>query len=622
MYLETIQLINRAPLENIKIDFLQKGVNVLSAINGKGKTTILSYIVDAFYEMTRPHYENSYEGVERKLYRVSSHLDVLNRSDVSIVYLRFRSNDEKIDYIDCRGSLSKELYDQFIILDDKIPFATIEKKLKDNNNVKFAHKIEKKKVLSIFGNNLMTYFPAYRYEQPGYLNDPYKVKLRYKTDANFSGYLRNPIEVITGMDDIVNWFMDVVLDGQLYKDDKKVQYLRNSLNQILRNVLRSKLNDNIRFGLGRRTDGGARVSVTNLDGNVIYPSIFSISSGEAAALCIFGELLRQADNIRKLNDIPGIVLIDEVDKHLHIKLQKEILPTLFNLFPNIQFIVSSHSPFLSMGLAEVMPSKSRIIDLDNNGFVCMPQTSELYQEVYNLMLTENNRYLEKYNQLCDKIKDDEKTLIITEGETDIIHINKAKEMLAIDDVDYEIIESGKQPKGESNLLNLLKQHSLVTRKRKIIGIFDRDSNTTIKALSSDSRYKDFGNNVYAFCIEAPKCRVEKQQLSISIEYLYSDVEIQTFLPNGCRLFFGTEFTQNSMIHNTDNTLSLSKPDGKGKDKVIENNGSQAVYRNNENILAKKVDFAEAIKNNEINISKESWDNFKHIFDILKEIEAK
>lgn len=42
----------------------------------------------------------------------------------------------------------------------------------------------------------------------------------------------------------------------------------------------------------------------------------------------------------------GIVLIDEVDKHLHITLHFSILPKLFELFPNIQFIVSSHSPFL------------------------------------------------------------------------------------------------------------------------------------------------------------------------------------------------------------------------------------------------------------------------------------
>lgn len=38
----------------------------------------------------------------------------------------------------------------------------------------------------------------------------------------------------------------------------------------------------------------------------------------------FGEILRQADKINQLTAVKGVVLIDEIDKHLHIKLQKEV----------------------------------------------------------------------------------------------------------------------------------------------------------------------------------------------------------------------------------------------------------------------------------------------------------
>ena len=62
------------------------------------------------------------------------------------------------------------------------------------------------------------------------------------------------------------------------------------------------------------------------------------------------------------------------------------------------------------------------------------------------------------------------------------------------------------------------------------------------------------------------------------------------------------------------------PKGKGVDKIIENNGGQAVCdRNDNNVLAKKEDFAKAILNDEITISENSWQNFKHIFSILKNI---
>ncbi|OIR46044.1 AAA family ATPase [Corynebacterium sp. NML130628] len=43
---------------------------------------------------------------------------------------------------------------------------------------------------------------------------------------------------------------------------------------------------------------------------------------------------------------PGIVLIDEVDMHLHPSWQKKILPTLLETFPAVQFIVTTHSPMV------------------------------------------------------------------------------------------------------------------------------------------------------------------------------------------------------------------------------------------------------------------------------------
>ena len=42
----------------------------------------------------------------------------------------------------------------------------------------------------------------------------------------------------------------------------------------------------------------------------------------------------------------GIVLIDEIETHLHLSLQKMIMPFLTGVFPNIQFIVTTHSPFV------------------------------------------------------------------------------------------------------------------------------------------------------------------------------------------------------------------------------------------------------------------------------------
>ena len=73
------------------------------------------------------------------------------------------------------------------------------------------------------------------------------------------------------------------------------------------------------------------------------------SDGFSAVLDIVIDLIlkmqpqgRLAHNYTK----KGIVLIDEIETHLHLELQRIIMPLLTQIFPNIQFIVTTHSPFV------------------------------------------------------------------------------------------------------------------------------------------------------------------------------------------------------------------------------------------------------------------------------------
>ena len=74
-----------------------------------------------------------------------------------------------------------------------------------------------------------------------------------------------------------------------------------------------------------------------------------VSDGFSAILDIIADLIlkMQGDNsVSNEYQKEGIVLIDEIETHLHLGLQKAILPLLTKLFPNIQFIVTTHSPFV------------------------------------------------------------------------------------------------------------------------------------------------------------------------------------------------------------------------------------------------------------------------------------
>lgn len=74
-----------------------------------------------------------------------------------------------------------------------------------------------------------------------------------------------------------------------------------------------------------------------------------LSDGYSAIIDIVADLIlkmQSPDNITRAFQKEGIVLIDEIETHLHLELQKNILPFLTKVFPNIQFIVTTHSPFV------------------------------------------------------------------------------------------------------------------------------------------------------------------------------------------------------------------------------------------------------------------------------------
>ena len=109
LYLEKAIFVNRAPFENIELNFKEKGINVLAAINGRGKTTILSHITDAFYELAKDAFQNAFEGKENKYYRVSSSLYNIDFSNPSYVYFRFNLDGNNVDYIVCSEEFAKDL---------------------------------------------------------------------------------------------------------------------------------------------------------------------------------------------------------------------------------------------------------------------------------------------------------------------------------------------------------------------------------------------------------------------------------------------------------------------------------------------------------------------------------
>lgn len=73
----------------------------------------------------------------------------------------------------------------------------------------------------------------------------------------------------------------------------------------------------------------------------------NLSSGFSSLLVIYANLLMKVE-LRDLlpSEMYGLVFIDEIDAHLHVSLQRKVLSFLMEAFPNIQFIITTHSPFV------------------------------------------------------------------------------------------------------------------------------------------------------------------------------------------------------------------------------------------------------------------------------------
>lgn len=115
------------------------------------------------------------------------------------------------------------------------------------------------------------------------------------------------------------------------------------------------------------------------DGSPQSVEVSQLSAGEKNLFALVGDLVKRAlqlnpvlfeidydENVgtfsNPLEYTRGIVLIDEADLHLHPNWQREVIPTLQKLFPNIQFLVTTHSPFI---LQSIKPEFSVITAIEN-----------------------------------------------------------------------------------------------------------------------------------------------------------------------------------------------------------------------------------------------------------------
>ena len=143
--------------------------------------------------------------------------------------------------------------------------------------------------------------------------------------------------------------INVVLKDSSLKKDGRFKLIKRAICTLIPNLADVKYN--------QETDQIEYIEreINSEDDNITYTPLHfkKLASGFKSIIALAGDMIvrlsKNQPEVKDPSELKGIVLIDEIDLHLHPKLQKQLIGQFSKVFPKIQFIVSTHSPIPLLG---------------------------------------------------------------------------------------------------------------------------------------------------------------------------------------------------------------------------------------------------------------------------------
>lgn len=299
--------------EDVQIDFHNR-LTVLTGANGSGKTTILHLLAKTFgwryNELATPSKDNE-KGNFKYIIKRFKHIFVGDNNENNNIIGKLELNN-------------KSYYDL------KIPANTnsiynIEMQYIGQNN---EH---------VQGLNISAYRNEFKYQniqsvtttkrKRSDVHSQTDSRLKDATYSNRSYDINNIIK-----ENLITWVIQGCGNKYMQADEESMRNFEG-----FQNVLKNILPQNI--GFKKINIINCEIVLETTSGDFMLDSV----SGGIASLI---ELAWQIYNIDYDKESDIIVLIDEIENHLHAEMQRNVLPNLINAFPNIQFVVSTHSPLV------------------------------------------------------------------------------------------------------------------------------------------------------------------------------------------------------------------------------------------------------------------------------------
>jgi predicted ATP-binding protein involved in virulence len=310
--------------EDLTVDFDDR-LNVFLGVNGSGKSALLEAIDFMFYKIYIAPMLGTIPEIVEQIYGQVQIGKINSVVEASVIFegklfesnvCVFKQNDNSWNGVPMKRTVILRNFEEKIVATTNLPLFAFYVADKDKGFIN-------RKMLS----NAHPQFAAF---QNVFRND----------NQAFSSFTN-------WFDTELNYENSIRLEKDIMYRSPKLQLIRRAFDIFLKAISKDTFK-NLRIKLEARKNFEPHNIVLIITKDGIDIPIDYLSAGEKSVILLVADLVKRLFIANPSLENPlegtGIVLIDEIDLHLHPKWQREVLPALLATFPKLQFIVTTHSP--------------------------------------------------------------------------------------------------------------------------------------------------------------------------------------------------------------------------------------------------------------------------------------
>jgi predicted ATP-binding protein involved in virulence len=348
MKIKSIKLINYRGAVSLNIDF-HRQLNVFIGVNGAGKSTILDSLAIMLSWLVNRLKNTNASG------RQISETEINNGQGTAIIEITGVTED------------SQEI--TWKIVKTRTGYIHAGERSNFSQLNEYTQQIQRQ-ITEHQGQINLPLFVYYSVNR-AVLDTPLKIKTKHQFDS-LSAY-ENALTSGSDFRTFFEWFRereDLENENRKYREaeikpegfcfpDPQLEAVRETIERFLPDFTNLSVRRN-----------PLRMEVTKKDKIV---TVNQLSDGEKCLIAMLGDLARRMAIANPQNPYPltgtGVIIIDEIDLHLHPQWQRFVVPKLLEVFPNCQFFISTHSPNI---ITHVQPESLHFMEQTEMGIKFHP----------------------------------------------------------------------------------------------------------------------------------------------------------------------------------------------------------------------------------------------------------